>query len=408
MRPTTLDEVVGHERWLAPGTAFRRRLDEGRPDSVIFWGPPGCGKTTLARLIARHANLPFRSLSAVLDGVKQLREILDARAPLHPGPTLLFVDEIHRWNKAQQDALLGHVEDGSVVLIGATSENPSIELNPALRSRVRVIQLEPLRREDVVALLRRALTSDHGLARPHQACEPQLLERIADSAAGDARRALTDLERVVQATPPDQVLTVQGAADALARTDLRHDRSGEDHFDVISAFIKSMRGSDPDAALYWLARMLRAGEDPMYIARRLVVFAAEDIGNADPRALNVATDAAAAARMLGMPEARIPLAQATTWLACSPKSNAAYLAIDRALADVDRFGALSVPAPLRQHPPRDAQPYLYPHDHPHRVVAQRHRPPEVERQSYYEPGEQGEEKTIRARLAWWREKLGRS
>jgi putative ATPase len=408
MRPTTLDEVVGHERWLAPGSAFRRRLDAGTPDSVIFWGPPGCGKTTLARLIARHANLPFRSLSAVLDGVKQLREILDARAPLQSGPTLLFVDEIHRWNKAQQDALLGHVEDGSVVLIGATSENPSIELNPALRSRVRVVQLEPLRREDVVGLLQRALTSDRGLGRPQQTYEPQLLERIAEAAAGDARRALTDLERVAQATPPEEPLTVQGAAEALARADLRHDRSGDDHFDVISAFIKSMRGSDPDAALYWLARLLRAGEDPMYVARRLVVFAAEDVGNADPRALGVATDAAAAARMLGMPEARIPLAQATTWLACSPKSNAAYVAIDRALADVDRLGALGVPPPLRQRPPRDTEPYRYPHDFPHRVVAQRHRPPEVERHAYYEPGDQGEEKTIRARLAWWSDKLGRS
>jgi putative ATPase len=407
MRPTTLDEVVGHERWLAPGTAFRRRLDEGRPDSVIFWGPPGCGKTTLARLIARHANLPFRSLSAVLDGVKQLREILDARTPLQPGPTLLFVDEIHRWNKAQQDALLGHVEDGSVVLVGATSENPSIELNPALRSRVRVVHLEPLATQDVVALLLRALRSDQGLARPQQAYEPELLQRIAESAAGDARRALTDLERVVHATPPDQTLTLQAAADALARADLRHDRRGDDHFDVISAFIKSMRGSDPDAALYWLARLLAAGEDPMYVARRMIVFASEDIGNADPRALSVATDAAAAARMLGMPEARIPLAQAATWLACSPKSNAAYVAIDRALADVERLGALSVPPSLRQRPPHDAPPYLYPHDHPHRVVAQRHRPPEVENRAYYEPGEQGEEKTIRARLAWWQERRGR-
>lgn len=412
VRPRDLDAIVGQERWLAPGAPLRRALDAGELRSVVLWGPPGCGKTTLARAIQAKAGLPWARLSAVLDGVKELREVLagaEARRKIDGKPTLLFVDEIHRWNKAQQDALLPEVEAGGVVLVGATTENPSFYLNAALRSRVLVVRLEPLDEAAIAGLLRRALADPHGLAGAE--VPDDVVTTLARLAAGDARRALDDLERVV--TAADGPLTPEGALRILERQDVRHDRDGDDHYDVVSALIKSMRGSDPDAALYWLARMLQAGEDPRFVARRLVIFAAEDVGLADPRALQVAIAAAQATEWVGMPEARIPLAEATVWLATSPKSNSAYLAIDQALDVVKARGALPVPLHLRNAPTKGmkdegfGQGYLYPHDHPHRIVDQAYLPDALRGARFYTPSGMGEEKTIADRMAWWQRKLGR-
>ena len=414
MRPTSLGEVLGQDRWLAEDAPLTRQLAEGRLHSLVLWGPPGCGKTTLARLLAAETGLAFVQLSAVLDGVKRLREVItDAEQPRlgHSG-TLLFVDEIHRWNKAQQDALLPHVERGTVVLVGATTENPSFELNAALRSRLQIIRLDPLERAHVRQLIEEALHHPSGLA-DRITVDPEVLDRIAAAAAGDARRGLGMLEVAAAPLADGEVLTVERASHALARGDIRHDRAGDDHYDVLSALIKSMRGSDPDAAVYWLARLLKGGEDPVAIARRLVIFASEDVGNADPRSLQVAMDAADAARFVGMPEIRIVLAQAVIWLAASPKSNASYAAINAAFADVDRLGALPVPFHLRNGVTQDMKnegfgvDYLYPHDHPHRVVSQQYLPDALEGQSYYTPAPHGAEKLIGERLTWWARKLAK-
>ncbi len=409
MRPTTLDEVAGHTAWIGPGAPLRRDVQAGRIRSMLLWGPPGCGKTTLARVLAAEVGARWVSLSAVLDGVKQLRDVLATAGDATPRlatpaqPPVLFLDEIHRWNKAQQDALLPHVEAGSIVLIGATTENPSFEINAALRSRLLLVTLEPLDAADIARLLDRALRSPQGLDRADLEVVPGVLERLATWAAGDARRALGELERAVELLPAGSALTEEALADALNRSDLRHDRAGDDHHDVTSALIKSMRGSDPDAALYWLARMIAGGEDPVYIARRLVVFAAEDVGNADPRALSVAVAAAEGAHLVGLPEARILLAQAVTFLASAPKSNAAYVGIDEALAEVRRSGALPVPPALRQSAGNPG--YVYPHDAPLRVVRQQHLPTLLEGRRFYRPAAHGEEKVIGERLAWWRRKL---
>lgn len=414
MRPTRLDEVVGQERWLGPDAPLRRALESGRLRSIVLWGPPGCGKTTIARVLATQTEQLFLQISAVLDGVKELRGALeraDVALRMENRGTLLFVDEIHRWNKAQQDALLPHLESGRLVLVGATTENPSFELNAALRSRVQVVRLEPLEPEQILGLLQRALTDPRGLAEPSLTVAPEALELLARAAGGDARRALEDLERCAASLPEGAVLDALHVESVLQRSDVRHDRDGDDHYDVMSALIKSMRGSDPDASIYWLARLLAGGEDPVAIARRLVVFASEDVGNADPRALDVAVSAAEAARLVGMPEARIPLAQAVTWLACCPKSNASYVAIDAALEDVRRHGALSVPLHLRNPATREMRNegygdgYLYPHDHPFRIVKQQYLPDRLGDRRYYEPADHGEERTIRDRLAWWRRKL---
>ncbi len=417
MRPASLVEVVGQERWLSEKGALRKAMDDGALRSMVLWGPPGCGKTTIARILAQTTGVRFVQLSAVLDGVKRLREVLE-EAKLHSkmgsAQTLLFVDEIHRWNKAQQDALLPHVEQGAVVLVGATTENPSFELNAALRSRLQIVRLEPLSAPDVEIILRRATSQDETLSGLGVSIEEEVYGRLAVAAAGDARRALDDLERCIAALEPEQSLTADGLEDLLQRADLRHDRSGEDHYNVVSALIKSMRGSDPDAAVYWLARMLVAGEDPNFVARRLVIFAAEDVGNADPRALTVAVDAAQAVRLIGMPEARIPLAQAVTWLACCPKSNAAYKAINQAMADVRATGALSVPMHLRNAVTADmssegyGKGYRYPHDFPGHVVKQSYLPEDMAGRQYYLPAPHGVEKVIAERLAWWQQKIGNS
>lgn len=411
MRPQTLDDVVGQQRWIGSDGPLRRSVEEGRVGSMVLWGPPGCGKTTLARVFAKASGFAFEQLSAVLSGVKDLRAVVErARQPtLGASRTLLFVDEIHRWNKAQQDALLPHIEDGTLVLVGATTENPSFALNPALRSRLLLVRLEPLDVTDVRSLLDRALVDPRGLADPPPIDE-EVLGAIAMAAAGDARRALTDLERAVESVPSGERLDRDRLQQALQRSGLRHDRDGEDHYNVVSAWIKSMRGSDPDASLYWMARLIAAGEDPRFLARRLMVFAAEDVGNADPRALSVAVAAAEAVDRVGMPEGRIPLGQACTFLACAPKSNAAYKAIDAALAEVKRSGALPVPMHLRNAPTQHMQDegygagYRYPHDHPYGVVAQRYRPEELDGVRWYEPRPWGEEKRIAERLAFWARK----
>ena len=417
MRPRSIDEVLGQDHLAGPG-GLLRQLGVGPLPSIIFQGPPGTGKTTLARLFAAGTQARFQQLSAVLSGVADLRKAVKhaeiARNGLEQRATVLFVDEIHRWNKAQQDALLPHVEAGTVTLLGATTENPGFYVIPALRSRCRIVRLEPLSPQDVQVLLLRALEDqERGLGSSGISLEPPALEALAQAADGDARRALSLLEDVARRVEPGSAVDLAALAALVEAAELRHDRDGDAHYDVLSAFIKSMRGSDPDAAIYWLARLLRGGEPPEAVARRVVILAAEDVGNADPRALQVAVAAAQAVQLTGMPEARIPLAQAVTYCATAPKSNAAYKAIDAAMARVEATGSLPVPLHLRNAPTQLAKQaghgrgYRYPHDHPHHVVAQAYRPPEVAGDVYYRPAPHGTEKTIAERLAWWSQLLAK-
>lgn len=413
MRPRRLGEIVGQDRWLGDDGTLRQMVDNGVLRSVVLWGPPGCGKTTIARALSSEVKARFIAVSAVLDGVKRLREcVAEAQStPLDPRPTLLFVDEIHRWNKAQQDALLPHVESGTLTLVGATTENPSFELNAALRSRLQIVRLVPLEPEHVRLLLLRALEDPRGYGGDHPEVADSGLDALVRLSGGDGRRALEALERCISSLKPTQTLDDAHIARVLDRMDLRHDRSGEDHFNVLSALIKSLRGSDPDAGLYWLARLLVAGEDPVVVARRLVIFASEDVGNADPRGLQVAMAAADAVRMTGMPEARIILAQAVTWLATCPKSNAAYLGINQAMEEVQHSGPLPVPMHLRNAPTahlRDegyGKGYRYPHDHAYGIVDQSYLPDALQGRTFYRPTQHGAEKLIAERLAWWARKL---
>jgi putative ATPase len=400
MRPKTFADLRGQEAVFGEGAPLRRALDAGRLTSVVLWGPPGCGKTTVAKLLFAAAKRPVIEMSAVLDGIGELRKALDQVGMYG---AVVFVDEIHRWNKAQQDALLPHVESGKVLLVGATTENPSFHLNAALRSRVQLVKLEPLGEDGVLALLERALATDEELVRRGVCFEGEALRALARAAAGDARRAYVDLDAVTASAVPGETLGVQALSHLLARDDLRHDRSGTDHYDVLSAFIKSLRGSDPDAAVYWLARLLHAGEPVELLARRMMIFAAEDVGCADPRGLQVAAACAVAVERTGMPEARIVLSETAIWLATSPKSNRAYLAIDKALDEVKRTGALPVPAPLRATAGSrgDAEPYRYPHDHPGGVVAQQYLPTALQGVRFYDPSPYAEEKLIADRMAWW-------
>ena len=412
MRPSGLDEVVGCDELLAAGGVLQVSLAQPELPSLIFWGPPGSGKTTLARALAAQVKAHFEPFSAVLGGVKEVRTIVDrarARVASGQGKTLLFVDEIHRFNKSQQDAFLPHVEDGTLILIGATTENPSFALNAALLSRSRVVKLEPLAHEALVTLLRRALADDQrGLGELGVVLPDAMLDLLADNADGDARRALTDLELVAghvsrQGVPPD----LDELKRLLARQMLRHDRAGDGHYDIASAFIKSLRGSDPDAALYYLARLLQAGDDPRFICRRMIIFAAEDIGNADPRALSVAVECAQAFQLIGMPEGRIVLGQACTYLATAPKSNASYLAINRAIAAVEQTGSLPVPLHIRNAPTGlmkelgYGQAYRYPHDHDG-WVPDHYLPDRLRGQRFYEPTQHGYERHLGERLARWR------
>ncbi|MBM4365309.1 MAG: replication-associated recombination protein A [Deltaproteobacteria bacterium] len=395
LRPRTLDEIRGQDHLLAPGAPFRRAVEAGRLRSVLLWGPPGCGKTTLARCLAEAAGYRMVALSAVLAGVKELKEVIEQRPAMDTRPLMLFVDEIHRWNKAQQDALLPHVESGALTLVGATTENPAFQLVPALRSRCELLVLRPVEPAAVRELLDRACTREGILA------DADALDAIAAGCDGDARRALSMLERL-----HDRGEVSLAAMRALGNA-IFHDRDGDAHYDVVSAFIKSMRGSDPDAALYWMARMLEGGEDPMFVARRMVIFASEDVGNAEPRGLTVATACMEAVARIGMPEARIILGQACTFLATAPKSNASYKAIDAAIAEVRRSGARPVPAHLRNAPTALAKSlghgegYRYPHDFPDHFVEQDYLPEGVEG-GFYRPAGLGNEKTINERMAWWK------
>jgi putative ATPase len=358
MRPQTLDEFVGQEHLVGPGRALRRALDADRLTSLILWGPPGTGKTTLAQLIARATSAHFVALSAVSAGVADLRKVIDEadrRRKTRRQRTIVLIDEIHRFNKAQQDSVLHAVEQGIITLIGATTENPSFEVNAALLSRCRVFTLRALRPEEVAGLLQRAVADpERGLGRLGVDLHPEALGALVGLAGGDARTALTGLELAVAATAPDasgrRVVTLAAIEDAMQRRVLRHDRAGDQHYDVISAFIKSMRGSDPDGALYWLARLLEAGEDPLFVVRRMVILAAEDVGLADPQALVVAVAAQQAVHFVGMPEGYLPLAEAVVYLATAPKSNSACAAYDRAKAAVEATGDQPVPLRLRNAP----------------------------------------------------------
>ncbi len=417
MRPATLDELVGQQHLLGPGAALRSVLDAGKTPSLLLWGPPGSGKTTLARLLAERSALRFAQLSAVTAGIKELRALLEPELGDPSGAegrrgTLLFLDEIHRWNKSQQDALLPHVEDGSVVLIGATTENPGFQVIPALRSRCWLLVLQPLAAEDLVLLLERALEdAARGLGARRLSASPEVLGSLARAASGDARRALSFLERAAALVPDGATLTAAELAAVAGPTDLLHDATGDAHYDVASAFIKSLRGSDPDAALYWMARMLEGGDDPLFVARRMVIFAAEDIGNADVRAVGVAVAAMQGLQLIGMPEGRLLLAQACTFLAAAPKSNASYRAIDAALSLVRTTGPAPVPLHLRNAPTTLAKGlghgagYLYPHDHPDHIVRQDYLPPGLAGTRFYEPAPHGDEKVIGERLRWWEKRL---
>lgn len=361
LRPESLESFVGQHKVLAPGKPLRSWIESDRVPSLIFWGPPGCGKTTLAQIVARQTQSYFISLSAVLSGVKGIKEAVEKAKHTYGvqnRKTILFVDEIHRFNKSQQDALLPHIENGTLTLIGATTENPSFELNRALLSRARVIRLEPLETEDLVQILNEALSSPppKGLGS-FLKLDDEAMTWLAETSEGDARRALTALENVALSfgqTSPEETsstLTLKQTQDALEsaleRQPIPYDKNGEEHYNVVSAFIKSMRLSQPDAALYYMARMIEGGEDPIFIARRMVVFASEDVGNADPRALQIAMNAKEAVEFVGLPEARINLGHAVSYLAVCPKSRASYQATEKAFAAVRKHGALSVPMHLR-------------------------------------------------------------
>ncbi|MEN9724334.1 MAG: hypothetical protein RJB38_2320 [Pseudomonadota bacterium] len=403
MRPRELEEWLGHERVMAPGRPLRQWIESDRLPSLILWGPPGCGKTSLGSLLAKRTQSRFASLSAISAGVKELKAVgEEARQEWshYRRKTLIFIDEIHRFNRSQQDALLPFVEEGALTLIGATTENPSFELNSALLSRVRVIRLNPVDEETLVRLLQRALVDrERGLAGLLQLDE-EALRFIARSADGDVRRALTALESLAlmsgeRVLSIDQVLTFFGDSGVLGRQPLRYDRSGEEHHNLASALIKSIRQSDPQAGLYYLARMLEGGEDPLFITRRLVIFASEDIGNADPRALQLAIAAKEAVDFVGMPEARIPLGQVVTYLALAPKSRAAYDGIEEALAEVQRSGALAVPFHLRN--PVTALMKAEGYGKGYGKV-QVHLPESLQGKTFYRPTENGLERQMKDKL----------
>ncbi|HEY8240405.1 MAG TPA: replication-associated recombination protein A [Kiritimatiellia bacterium] len=408
MRPRTLEDITGQEHLLAPGKLLRRAIEADRLGSVILYGPPGCGKTSLAEVIALATHRRFERTSGVLANVATLRALLDAashRRKMHRRETILFIDEIHRFNKAQQDVLLPYVEDGSITLVGATTHNPFFFINSPLTSRSQIFQLEPLREESVVRLLERAVAHADGLAPLNVQADRDALEHLARVCEGDARRSLNALEIAALTTPPgpDGVVRLNRAVaeESIQKKAVVYDHDEDGHYDTISAFIKSVRGSDPNASLYWLAKMLYAGEDPRFIARRLVILASEDIGNADPTALRLTVAAMGAVDFVGMPEARIILAQATTYLAAAPKSNAAYMGLEEAWADIKEGRVLPVPKHLRDSSHKGAakafghEGYKYAHDFEGHFVDQEYVPTS---KKYYRPTDQGFEERIKKRL----------
>jgi len=407
MRPRELDEIFGQDHILGDGKLLRRAVEADRISSIILYGPPGCGKTSLAEVIAVATDRRFERTSGVLANVAILRELLKAAVgwkKLHGQDTILFIDEIHRFNKAQQDVLLPYVENGDIILIGATTHNPFFFINTPLNSRSQIFQLNPLSEEAIQTVLQRALEHPAGLNGLVTA-DDEALAQLARVCEGDARRALNALEIAALTTPPGEDgivhLTQHEIEESVQKKAVVYDHDEDEHYDTISAFIKSVRGSDPDAAVYWLAKMIYAGEDPRFIARRLVILASEDIGNADPRGLTLATSAMQSVEFVGMPEARIILSQATTYLACAPKSNASYLAIDAALGDVENGRTLPVPKHLQSGPKPDKgrQKYKYAHSGKGHFVDQEYVPTE---KVYYEPTDQGYEETIGKRLAFWK------
>ncbi|GAC1596252.1 MAG: replication-associated recombination protein A [Myxococcales bacterium] len=410
MRPRSLDELLGQQHILGPGTLLREAIAADTVPSLILWGPPGSGKTTLARIVAREAQAELTALSATDSGIKDIREAVSRAATLRAEQrrrTLLFIDEIHRFNKAQQDALLPHVERGLVTLIGATTENPSFEVNSALLSRCRVFALRPLEEAELRSLLTRALADEErGLGKLGLTADAEFLEHVAQHSSGDARRALSALEVAASRARSEgrESVNVRDAEEALQQKTLLYDKGGDAHFDTVSAFIKSLRGSDPDAAVYYLVRMLESGEEPRFLLRRMVIFASEDVGNADPRALAVAVDALRAFELVGLPEGVLPLTQAATFLASCPKSNAVLTAYAGARSAVLEHGPLPVPLKLRNAPTPLMKGmgysggYKYPHNFSGHYVAEEYLPDKLRGARFYTPSESGEEARIKARL----------
>jgi putative ATPase len=416
MRPRTIDEYVGQPHLIGEGSLLRRAVEEDQLFSMIFWGPPGSGKTTLARVIVNETKSKFVSFSAVLSGVKEIRAVVD-EAELqwryHRRKTVLFVDEIHRFNKAQQDAFLPHVEKGLITLIGATTENPSFEVIAPLLSRTRVMLLKPFSDEELSVIIERATHDlERGLGNLSLEMEPEALAHIIWSADGDARMALNSLDAVVtlaRTTDGNETRITRSAVErALQKKALQYDKGGEEHYNLISAFHKSLRGSDPDAALYWMGRMIAAGEDPLYIARRMVRFASEDVGNADPRALSIAVSSMQAFQFIGLPEGELALAQIAVYLATAPKSNAIYSGYGRVKDVIGRTGTLAVPLHIRNAPTRlmkdldYGRDYQYAHDFEDAYVSQEYLPEKLKGQAFYTPTNRGYEKIIRERLDQWR------
>ncbi|MCR2042865.1 replication-associated recombination protein A [Anaerosalibacter massiliensis] len=412
MRPKTLEEFVGQKHILEEGKFLNRAIKADRLPSMIFYGPPGTGKTTLAMIIANTTEMNFEKLSAVTSGVKDIRkvtEIAEEKLKMYSKRTVLFIDEIHRFNKSQQDALLPFVERGIIILIGATTENPYFEVNKALLSRMTVIQLESLKDKDLKLLLSRALKDDRrGLGKNNIDIDEDAIDYLINIADGDARMILNSLELAVLTTTKDGegkiLITREVIKDCIQTKGIKYDKAGDEHYDTVSAFIKSMRGSDPDATLYWLAKMIEAGEDPKFIGRRIIISASEDVGNADPQALNIAISAFQAIDIIGMPEGRIPLAQAAVYMACAPKSNSSYLGINNALKDVRNEKIGLVPSYLRDNSYKKGNKlknddnYKYPHDYPNSYVEQQYLPNEFKNKVYYVPTENGYERKIKEKL----------
>ena len=418
MRPRTLDEFVGQDHLLGQGKVLRQAIESDHLPSMILWGPPGSGKTTLAMIIASTTGAQFLAFSAVLSGVKEIREVIqeaNEEWKYHQRRTILFVDEIHRFNKAQQDAFLPHVEKGTIVLIGATTENPSFEVISPLLSRTKVFTLHSLTEEEIELILKRGqVDKERGLGQYLIVIEPEVFKGICLIANGDARIALNTLEMIILTAPPDpkgiSAIKKRDLEEILQKKAFLYDKSGEEHYNLISGFHKSLRGSDPDAAIYWLGRMLEAGEDPLYIARRMVRFASEDVGNADPQALQVAIAAMEAFHFIGLPEGNLALAQAAVYLATAPKSNAIYTAYQKVQRDIRELENMPVPLHIRNAPTKlmedlgYGKDYKYPHDYPDHFVDEEYLPENLKGRTYYRPTEQGFEKEIKERLEYWRRK----